>query len=147
MGVTIAFFAPSDDLVYEQGFQGDGLAKNILDKAVKFLKLNWSIQNKNLYILKDGGSTTKPPAVISQNSGMVGVPERYTYKRRDLFRAGPKQGYKVKTLLRPDILPGDKVRIISQQIDLDDVFFVDSAKHSGDTFGSAWTSQWEVIRV
>lgn len=147
MGVNVAFFAPSSDLVYEQGFQGTDLAKNVLDKVTKYLGLTWSIQNKNLYILQENGSTTKPPAVISQNTGMIGVPERYTYKRRDLFRAGPKQGYKVKTLLRPEILPGDKVNIISQQINLDDVFFVDSVVHKGDTYGSVWESEWECIRI
>lgn len=147
MGVNISFFAPTPNVVYQKGYQDAGMAKDILDRATKSLGLTWSVQNKNLIILEENGSTTKPPAIISQNTGMVGVPQRYTYKRRDLFRAGPKQGWKVKTLLRPDILPGDRVRVISNQVNLDEVLFVDSVKHTGDTWGSSWVSDWELIRI
>lgn len=145
MGVNIAFFGQSDNLVYEQGFQFTGLAKDALDKVTKYLNLTWSIQNKNLFLIQNQGSTTKPPVTISQNTGMVGVPERFTYKRLDLWKGGPKQGYKVKTLLRPDILPGDRVRLISEQINLDQIFYVDSVKHTGDTWGQSWISNWELV--
>lgn len=145
MGVNIAFFGQSSNLVYEQGFQFTGLAKDALDKVTKYLGLTWSIQNKNLFLIQDNGSTTKPPAIISQNTGMVGVPQRYTYKRLDLWKGGPKQGYKVKTLLRPEILPGDRVRLISDQIDVDELFYVDSVKHTGDTWGQSWISDWELV--
>lgn len=147
MGLSISFFAPTPNLVYEQGFQFSGMAKDGLDKVCKRLGLTWSVQNKSLQIVVENGSTTKPPALISQNTGLVGVPQRYTYKRRDLFRAGPKQGWKAKTLLRPEILPGDRVRLYSTQADVDDTFFVDSVKHLGDTYGQAWYSDWELIRT
>jgi len=147
VGFNIGYFAPSADVVYKNGFQDLNLAKNIIDKATKKLGLTWSVQNGNLYILPFQGSTQKTPAIISQNTGMISTPQRYTYKRLDLWRAGPKQGYKVKTLLRPEILPGDKVRLVSQRIDVDQIFFVDAVKHVGDTWGESWYSDWELVEL
>jgi len=147
IGVNIAFFATTEDKIYEQGFQENGLAKDILDMVCKYLDLTWSIQNKDLYLIKINESTYKPPYIISQNSGMISVPQRYTYKRRDLFRAQPRQGYKVRTLLRPEILPGEKITIISDQINLNETLYVDTVKHVGDTFGNTWESEIEAISL
>lgn len=148
VGLNIGYFAPTPSGVseiYLNGFQDLDLVKNIIEKCSNKLKLTQSIQNGKLFLVPPQGSTEKPPVVISQNTGMVGVPQRYTYKRLDLWRGGPKQGYKVKTLLRPDILPGDRVRLISEQIDVDELFFVDSVKHTGDTWGQQWISDLELV--
>lgn len=147
VGLDIGYFAPTDNLVYKNGFQFTGMVKDAIAKVAKYLKLTQSIQNKKLYLVPEEGSTEKPPVTISQNTGMVGVPQRYTYKRLDLWIGGPRQGYKVKTLLRPDILPGDKVRMISEKINVDELFYVDTVKHSGDTYGQSWYSDWELVAL
>lgn len=150
VGLNIGYFAPTpagvSDL-YLNGFQDLNLAKNIIEKCAKKLKLTQSVQNGALYLIPNQGSTERPPVIISQNTGMISTPQRYTYKRLDLWRGGPKQGYKVKTLLRPEILPGDKVRLISQRIDVDQIFYVDAVKHVGDTWGESWYSDWEIVEL
>lgn len=147
INVNVSFFAETPNVIYRKGFQASKMAKDILDDVTKNLGLTWSIQNRNLQILEDDGSTNKPPAVISQDTGLIGVPERFSNRRRDLYRAAPKQGWKIKTLLRPDILPGTKMRVVSPKVDLDEVLFVDTVKHTGDTYGENWQSDWELIRI
>ena len=136
-----------NDIIYKQGFVHDGMGKTALDIVTNFLGATWSVQNNQLTIVPKNGSTSKPPIVISQNTGMIGVPQRYTNKRRDLFRVAPKQGYKVRTLLDPQIIPGNKVRLISDQINVDEVLFINSVNHVGDTYGDAWYSNLELIRI
>lgn len=147
MGVTIAFFANTLPLEYENGFQFVGFAKDGLDKVCNYLNLTWSIQNNQLVMIENNGSTRKTPVAINVSTGMIGVPERYTYKRLDLWTAGPKQGYKVKTLLRTDILPGDKIQLSSKKIGINGLFFVESIRHLADNIENTWESNLEVVAL
>lgn len=135
------------NIVYEQGYQFVAFGKEALDIVSKNLGLTWSIQNGDLYIIKRFGTTAKAPVNFNQSTGMVGVPERYTYKRLNLWTDAPKQGWKVRTLLRPDVLPGDKVRLDSTKVDGNGLYYVDTVRHTGDTDGNEWFSNWELIRV
>jgi hypothetical protein len=152
MGLTIAEFSASDGLVYTQGFKFTGLAKFALEKATNYLNLVPSVQNGNLYILDRALGSSKPPVEINADTGMIGIPERYTDKRQYLYRSlppdgAPRPGWKVKTLLRPDVLPGDKIRIRSTRADINGVFYVISARHEGDNFGPVFETTFEVIAV
>lgn len=153
LGLNIAEFSVTDNLVYALGHQFSGIAKDGLDKACKALGLVWSVQNNNLIILLQGVGSSKPPVEINANTGMIGVPQRYTDRRQFLYRAlpknggAPKPGWKVRTLLRPDILPGDRIRLRSNRVDIDGVFYVISIRHEGDNFGPQFESLLEVIAV
>lgn len=153
LGLTIAEFAPTDDLVYALGHKFSGIAKDGLDKACKALGLTWSVQNNNLVILVQNVGSSKPPIEINADTGMIGIPQRYTDRRQYLYRAlpknggAPKPGWKVRTLLRPDIIPGDRIRLRSGKVDIDGVFYVISIRHEGDNYGSQFESALEVIAV
>jgi len=147
MDLGIAYFAPTDNLVFEQGFSFVGMAKNCLDKVTAALGLQWSVQNKQLIIIPNNGTTDRPPYTINADTGMIGVPERFTYKNKDLFTGGPKTGWRVSTVLRPEIVPGDRVDIQSQKVDMKGPFTVDIARHDGDTYGDVWRSNFEVVLV
>lgn len=147
MDIDIAYFAPSDSIVYTQGYSGVGLAKNVLDKATSALGMQWSIQNKKLIIVPKNGSTNRPPYTINADTGMIGVPERFTYKEKDLFTGGPKTGWKVETVLRPEVNPGDRLDIQSKKVDMKGPFRVSIARHQGDTHGDYWRSNFEVNLV
>lgn len=153
LGLNIAEFSLTDNLVYAQGFKDSGPAKLGLDKACKALGLIASVQNNNLVILKQGVGSAKPPVEINENNGMIGVPQRYTDKRQYLYTAlpqnggAPKNGWKVRCLLRPDILPGDRIRLRSTRVDIDGVFYVISIRHEGDNFGPVFESLLEVVAV
>jgi len=153
LGLNIAEFSVTDNLVYALGHQFSGIAKDGLDKACKALGLVWSVQNNNLVILLQGVGSAKPPVEINANTGMIGIPQRYTDRRQFLYRAlpknggAPKPGWKVRTLLRPDILPGDRIRLRSSRVDIDGIFYVISIRHEGDNFGPQFESLLEVIAV
>lgn len=136
-----------EDLQYINKFVFDGIGKDALDKVTAYLDATWSVQNGKLEILKNNSGNKRPPVVISEDTGMIGVPQRYTSKRMDLYRSGPRQGYKVRTLLRPDIIPGDNVRLISSKIKVNEIGYVYSVTHVGDTHGNDWYSDFELIRV
>lgn len=147
MELTISEFTPTDNVVYEQGFEFIGMGKNAIDKTVARLGLKWSVQNSKLQIIPLFGTTSKPAVEINADTGMIGIPQRFTDKRAALYLGGPKTGYIVTTTLRPDILPGDLVNVKSQRIGLDGPYSVYSIKHEGDTFGPNWRSTMEIILI
>lgn len=146
-GLEIGFFAETEDKVYYQGYQFAGMVKDALNNVANFLGLIVSVQNNKIYLTLKERPNNKQQIIITQSNGMIGVPQRYTYNRLDRWIGGVRQGYKVKTLLRPEILPSDKVRLVSRKIDLDEEFYVDSVTHIGDTWGSPWESEFELVGI
>lgn len=149
LGFPIAVFEQTSDEVYENGYYDIALAKDVLTNACQRMNLYWSVQNENLYILSNNGATLKPPAEINAETGMIGIPERYVDKRYYLYRAlppnaPPKPGWRFRTLLRPDILPGDKIRLRSVKADVDGEFRVLTISHDGDNYGLPFESSFEV---
>lgn len=152
LGLTIQEFSATDNLVYENGHSFSSLARNGLDVACKAVGLTASVQNNNLIILKEGEGSNKEPIEINQSTGMIGIPERYTDRKQYLYKAlppngAPKPGWKVRTFLRPDILPGDRIRLRSNRVEIDGVFYVVSIRHDGDNFGPNFESLLEVRPV
>lgn len=153
LGLSVPADLPTDGAVYSLGHKFSGIAKDGLDKACKAAGLVWSVQNNNIIIYKFGVGSGRPPIEINADNGMIGIPQRYTDRRQYLYRAlptkggQPKPGWKVRCLLRPDILPGDRVRIRSSRVDIDGVFYVLSIRHEGDNFGPQFESLLEVVAV
>lgn len=150
LNFPIVDFAGTENLLYDNGFNDADLAKNVLDKACKKLDLQWSVQNENLIIIKNNGSTDKPPVDINAETGMIGVPERYVDKSYFLYRAitpnqAPKPGWRVRMLLRPDLIPGDRVRIRSKQLDFEGEFLILTVRHEGDNYGQQFETTIEAI--
>jgi hypothetical protein len=147
MGMKIVSGLPTILEVYALGFKGTNLARNVLDNACQKANLWWSVQNGNLVIQRKNQGNSKPPVDINVNTGMIGVPERYTDKKGEFYVTGPKDGWKVRTLLRPDIIPGDVIRLKSSQVPVDGLFFVETIQHEGDNYGPSFESTMEVIAL
>jgi len=146
MGIVISEFADSDDLIYRQGFKFNGMGKDALTTVCDKLNLQWSVQNNTLQIIPQGGTITQPTIQINQNTGMQGVPTRFTYRSLDLYRAinQPNTGYKVNVALDPFILPGAKIDLYSTHLDFKGPYRVETVRHEGDTFGFLWQTNLEV---
>jgi hypothetical protein len=148
MGLPIIELIIPPGTVYEYGFSEGGMAKDLLAMACSRVGLLATVQNQGLHILPLFGSTQRPPFLINAETGMIGIPKRYTYKRQYLYTQGAQNGWVVRTTLNPQILPGDKVNIISRRVDLPSgTFGVYSAKHVGDTYGNDWYSDFEVVLI
>lgn len=139
-----------DGLVYALGHQHSGLAHEGLQKACNYANLQGSLQNGNLVLLPKEGSSTKPPEEISMHTGMIGVPERYTDRRQYLYQAlppnaAPRPGWKIRSLLKPQIIPGDRIHLISRKAGVNGIFRVISINHQGDNYGDTFESLLEVL--
>lgn len=145
MGLPIIEIIIPDGAVYEFGFSDSNMGKDVLDNACARVNLTASVHNNGLHILPLFGSTNRPPFVINAETGMIGMPQRFTAKRKYLYTQNPQNGWKVRTTLSPQILPGDRVNIVSPRIDLiSGTFSVYSVHHQGDTYGNDWYSEFEV---
>lgn len=145
--IDIAYFERSQNLSFINGKSFVGIVKDGLDECTKALNLTYSIQNGQLYITPEKGARNIRSHVINANNGMIGVPELFSYKEFDIYTNARKQGWKVKTLLRPEIIPGDPVNMQSERVDLKGSFYVDSLVHSGDTWSRNWESTFEVVLI
>lgn len=147
MQMEISTNLPNTFLVYANGFSDSGLAKDVLDNACNKAKIKWSVQNGKLVFYSNSGASPRPPLEINAENGMIGIPERYTDKRGSLYVDGPNVGWKVRTLLRPDIIPGDRVNVRSNRVNCNGLFYVISIEHVGDNFGSQFESLLELVAI
>lgn len=150
---------------YPEGFSFIGRSREAMTKACDYLGLEWSIQNRQIQILKKGKALKMQAFVLSPDTGLVGSPELehktltekaaakkgYTSKQKgvrvidaeDLEANKVKklevQGYKVKTLLQPTLEPGHYVQLKTKGID-GEFFKIEQLTHDADTHGKEWTS-------
>ena len=129
--------------------------------------LDWSIQGREIQVVKKGGAFKKTAIVLSSDSGMLGSPAQdaqvmtekaaakigYTKKSagvrtlKELNRDGVYEenlqvlGFKVNSLLQPTVEPGALVQVKSKGID-GEFFKVETILHVGDTHGQDWSSQF-----
>lgn len=135
---------------YANGFKHVGQVKIGLQKVCDFVGLVPSVQNGNLLLTLDSLGRDFLPFEINSDTGMIGTPERNTDRKGSDYRAITRQssfnpGWKVTTLLRPDIIPGDRIRLRSRKVDIDGVFKVFSIRHIGDNYGDIFQSTFEVV--
>ena len=147
MDMNIHGKIPEINDVYALGFQGSNLARNLLDTVCNKANLKWGVQNGNLLFNRRGEGSLKPPVDINVNTGMLGVPERYTDKKGQFYVVGKHAGWKVRTLLRPDILPDDIIRLQSIELNFTGLFVVETIQHDGDNYGENFESTIEVLPV
>lgn len=146
---------------YPSGFAFVGRSRDALDKACNNLGLEWSIQNREIQIIKKGGVFKQTAIVLSPDSGLIGSPAResktmtekaaakegITKKQKGvrvintLDEKGNQEeklqvnGYKVKSLLQPTLEPGGYVQVKSKGID-GEFFRIEELTHVGDTHGN-----------
>lgn len=147
LGLEIQEFASTPNFTYEYGFKFTGLAKDGLNKACEKLGLVWSVQNGTLVILRQNEGGSKPPVDININTGMVGIPARDTSRRDKLYGVSYKDGWMVRTLLKPELIPGDIIRLRSEKVGIDGLFYILTIRHQGDNFSNDFTSLLQVVAV
>ena len=158
MGTPLTLPSDAPTRVWEHGLSHHGSARSLLDKVTKGTGLEWSIQNGNLQVIKSGMVTTRQGIVLSADSGMIGSPERErkskdgtaevkdtSAKKVDVKKATKTyDGWSVKTLLLPQLNPGDRVKLESRSVN--GVFRVQELKHRGDSdAGGDWQTELKLI--
>lgn len=150
MGIPYDPLPSTDNLVYRQGFEFVGMGKDALSIVCAKLNLQWSVQNQRLQVIPLNGTIVQQPITVNGHTGMIGIPQRYTYRRIDLYRAldAPLTGYKVNMNLTPRISPGSRIILESQALNnIRGDYRVENVRHDGDTFGFVWITQLETTEL
>lgn len=128
------------DLALPVGRVSHGPTRDELTKLLAPFGYHWSIQNGVFRVLKDEETSGSAALPIDKEHGMIGTPE---------FGSPPKNKkpahLNVKTLLYPELTPGDLVKLTSTV--KTGMFRIDVVSHSGDTHGkgeNSWTTELEL---
>lgn len=96
---------------FVSGVSLTGPSRDQMSKLLKPHGMSWSVQNRQLQILKENGVRPDEAIVISSKTGMIGSPIVGAPKE-----PGDPISIKVKTLLEPALLPGGRIKVISEGI-------------------------------
>lgn len=151
------------DKIYPAGFAFVGRLRDAMNKACDYIDLEWSIQNREVQILRKGSTLNTTAYVLSPNTGLIASPIQESktiteksasklgftknspgvFVTEELFRDTEPEtmlrvlGYKVKSLLQPLAEPGMYVQLKSKSID-GEFFRIESLTHIGDTMSNEW---------
>ncbi len=132
------------DRPYAHGFAAQGSAGDALDKVAARLGLEWSIQNGEIKVVIQGGLDGSEAILISPGTGLVGRVEKLEQSLDEADLAKIPPGWRVTSLLQPQVEPGGSIAIQSSDIPARSVFRVERVTHTGDTHGADWQSEIEV---
>lgn len=125
VGNLASVFASVDDKKEQSGLALSGMAKDVMDDLVGKLDLEYSIQDNNFQLLKQGESTQEKAVLLTPQTGLLGIPA----KRGD-------DGIEFISLIIPGIRPGRLVTIHSKHIF--ETVIMTKATYRGDTHGQPW---------
>lgn len=151
---------------YSDGFAFVGRLRDAMDKSCDYLDLEWSIQNRQVQIIKKGGIYKQQALLLSPDTGLIGSPEqeaktmtekaaakegvtlnqtgvRASFKKNkegDIQEVLQVLGYKVISLLQPSLEPGGYVQL--KTISINGEFFrIEELTHNGDTHGNEFYTE------
>ena len=130
------------DGAMRQFFSGvtiQGPADRVMNQLAQSAGFEWSIQDGELVVLTPDGFVDEEVIQLGPLSGLIQSPER----RRD--EKTHKEIVVVRSLLQPRMRVGRKVEIESREIS--GLFRIELVRHTGDTSGSDWYSEAEVVSV
>ncbi len=133
-GVSTGTVIGIQNQIFGNGFSFSGTVKSLLNKLLPKQGLEWSIQNGYLQIIPVTAHNGDTAILISNETGLVGVPSQGV-------------GFvQFQCLLNPKILPGCPVAVKSETVN--GVFKVRRAHIIGDSHSSnKWTIDCEAVRI
>lgn len=125
VGNLAGVFAGVDDKKEQSGLSLSGMAKDVMDRLVGKIDLEYSIQDNNFQLLQPDQGTQDEAVLLTPQTGLLGTPA----KRGD-------DGIEFVSLIIPGIGPGRLVTIRSKHIF--ETVKVTKATYRGDTHGQPW---------
>jgi hypothetical protein len=164
-GLPVRTLPDFTDKQYSAGFAFIGRTRDALDKVCKYLGLEWSIQGREVQIVRAGATIKQQAVVLSADTGLIGSPEldantmTEQAAAKDGFTASQKgvrviteldelgkerkmlqiAGYKVRSLLQPTLEPGALVQLKARGVT--EFLRIDELTHTGDTHGQEWVTE------
>lgn len=121
------------------GYAAHGSSVREVDRVVKAMGLEWSIQDGHLQILRRGATSDEGAIVLSASTGLIGSPDHSSPRGHDDPLA--PSNLKAKALLMPGLRPNREVRFETAQ--RRGRYRVVEVEHHGDTHGQDWHSTIE----
>ncbi len=142
LGLPVKFSKAIQGSPLLQGFAHFGTAESALDKLVARHGLEWSVQDRHVQILEqgEGNDDSRDIVLLTPQSGLIGSPERLNRQESEPKNEEVLNGWRIRSLLNPDIRPGSWVAVRSKAIPEVTAFRVDAVEHKGDTHGQDWES-------
>lgn len=131
---------------FPYGWSFYGQAREGLSKLAANFGFDWSIQNNTAQITARREPSKRQAVVLTPQSGMIGSPSRVDKTGGNQTKAKEPPGLKLKSLLNPALIPGDPVIIEAREYPRA-TYRITKATHSGDTHGSEWTTDLEVVET
>lgn len=126
--------------VYSNGLSLTGTARDEMDKMSRTHGFDWSIVNGQLVIQLPREGSAETAILLSPETGLIGGPARTLDVKR-----GRRVIVKAKALLQPGLRPGRRVELRSH--DISGSYKVYNVTHKGDTDGSDWYSECDLLEV
>ena len=159
MGLAVSM--PDDVPVrtWDNGLSFHGPGRSALDKVTHGSGLAWSIQNGQLQVIRANGTTNRTVVELAADSGLLNTPERERKhaqeaaaevtdeatktKKRVQSATQEEDGWRVRSLILPAVLPADRVKLASRAVQ--GVFTVKEVRHIGDTHGGDWVTELKLV--
>lgn len=135
MGVAVTYSYNATFADIPNGFSFVGQARDIMSKGCQCCGLVWSLQNGVMQIKKPGDVMSKEVYVLSEDSGLLGIPARVTEAAAQ-ESSKPEIGWDVEYFLNGAIHIDDYVKLESQKVT--GYFRVYSIEMSGDNVSGDW---------
>jgi hypothetical protein len=123
------------DVTYNNGFAVNGSCKSTLDKILPNQGLQWNVQNGLLNIYPIKSSSGIAAQVVSQATGMIGVPSN----NNDFVQ--------FTALLNPKLIPGTPIQLISENTSLNGFYNIRKSHFEGDSHDTKWQVTCECIPI
>jgi len=133
------------DKQYVNGFSFVGMGRVLLNNVCLYLGLDWSIQNDEIKLQRTGMTDETKIVQLSASSGLIGSPERVLNISHKSKQKNAIKGWKIKSLLMPQIEPGNLIFVQSKEIPIGATFKVIEVHHIGDTHGNDWTTEMVTV--
>lgn len=132
-GTDLGSFEAVKDEVAQNGITLEGCSKAVLEKLCKTQGLQMSIQDNELMIVPEGGTTDRKIINLTPESGLVGMPAKTLIK----INNREVEGMQFKSLIQQNKLrPNRLVQIESQTVR--GIYVITKAGYKGDTSAQDW---------
>lgn len=135
----------TNNVDFTNGYSFTGKAKDCMDRVLKDAGLTWHIEKNKIVIIPDGKSTTDDVVLLDKSTGLIGSPEKVIESGANVVNPGDYDGWNVKSLLRPIINPGNRVKVVSRLANA--VMKVETIEHKGDTWSGDWFTNIQIRKL
>jgi hypothetical protein len=138
MTVDIGVVIGLPDESFPRGITLHGGCRDVLRKLLHKHGLEASVQNGKLNIIPEKYTMGTKAVVISQSTGMIGVPS---------MSGATNQDVSFDCLLNPKLVPAQMVQILSDSDNTSGFFKIRTAKYAGDSHDNNWQVSCECARI